>query len=55
MLQQQKQDKDKDLLRKQRVGVVYDEEMLLHRSHHDEHPERPERTMAIYLNLIKKK
>ena len=32
MLQQQKQDKDKDLLRKQRVGVVYDEEMLLHRS-----------------------
>ena len=53
MLQQQKQ--DKDVAQKQRVGVVYDEEMLLHRKHQDEHPERPERAMAIYLNLIKKK
>ena len=43
------------MTRKQRVGVVYDEEMLLHRHHHEEHPERPERVMAIYLNLIKKK
>jgi hypothetical protein len=40
--------------KKQRVGVVYDEEMLLHRHHRDEHPERPERVMAIYLNLLKK-
>jgi len=40
--------------KKQRVGVVYDEEMLLHRQHREEHPERPERVMAIYLNLVKK-
>ena len=38
----------------QRVGVVYDEEMLLHRQHTPEHFERPERVKAIYLNLIKK-
>ena len=39
-----------------KVGVVYDEEMLLHRNHRDEDfPERPERVMAIYLNLLKKK
>lgn len=50
-----RQQKDKDLVKKQRVGVVYDEEMLLHRKHQEEHPERPERAMAIYLNLIKKK
>jgi hypothetical protein len=36
------------------VGVVFDEEMLLHREHHNDHPERPERAMAIYLNLVKK-
>lgn len=42
-------------MRAQRVGVVYDEEMLLHKSYHLEHPERPERAMAIYLNLVKKK
>lgn len=42
-------------MRKPRVGVVYDEEMLLHRHHQEDHPERPERVMAIYLNLIKKK
>ena len=52
MLQQQK---SKEVAKKQRVGVVYDEEMLLHRKHQEEHPERPERAMAIYLNLIKKK
>ena len=41
-------------LKKQKVGVVYDEEMLLHRNHADDsHPERPERVMAIYLNLVK--
>lgn len=39
---------------KPKVGVVFDEEMLLHRSHRDHHPERPERAMAIYLNLVKK-
>ena len=48
----QKQQEPK--FKKQRVGVVYDEEMLLHRNHRDDHPERPERVMAIYLNLIKK-
>ena len=37
-----------------RIGVVFDELMLLHREHKDDHPERPERIMAIYLNLIKK-
>ena len=36
------------------MGVVYDDLMLLHRSHLQEHPERPERLMAVYLNLIKK-
>ena len=41
--------------KKQKVGVVYDEEMLLHRCHRDYHPERPERAMAIYLNLVKQK
>lgn len=51
MMQQQKE----DAVKEQRVGVVYDEEMLLHRSHVQEHPERPERAMAIYLNLVKKK
>ena len=40
--------------KKQQVGVVYDEEMLLHRNHREEHPERPERVQAIYLNLLKK-
>lgn len=45
----------KKAMKPQRVGVVYDEEMLLHRKHEDEdHPERPERVMAIYLNLVKK-
>jgi acetoin utilization deacetylase AcuC-like enzyme len=42
-------------MKKPKVGVVYDEEMLLHRHHKEEHPERPERVMAIYLNLVKKK
>ena len=42
-------------MKKQKVGVVYDEEMLLHRNHIADHPERPERVQAIYLNLIKKK
>ena len=41
-------------MKKQRVGVVFDEAMMLHREHRDEHPERPERIMAIYLNLVKK-
>ena len=36
------------------VGVVYDEEMLLHRSYVENHPECPERISAIHLNLIKK-
>lgn len=44
----------KILLVKPRVGVVFDEQMLLHKSHSEHHPERPERAMAIYLNLIKK-
>jgi len=39
--------------RKPKVGVVYDDFMLLHRSHRVEHPERPERLMAVYLNLVK--
>ncbi len=43
----------KPVARKPKVGVVYDDFMLLHRSHRAEHPERPERLMAIYLNLIK--
>ena len=51
MMHQQKEAVNKE----QKVGVVYDEEMLLHRSHEKEHPERPERAMAIYLNLVKKK
>ena len=37
-----------------KIGVVYDDQMALHRSHRKEHPERPERLMAIYLNLVKK-
>ena len=41
-------------LGKPKVGVIFDEEMILHKSHKDYHPERPERVMAIYLNLIKK-
>jgi hypothetical protein len=36
------------------VGVVYDEEMLLHKKHRMQHVERPERVSAIYLNLVKK-
>ena len=40
--------------KKQRVGYVYDDFMLLHRSHKIEHMERPERLMAVYLNLIDK-
>jgi hypothetical protein len=39
---------------KPKVGVVYDEEMMLHKNHREYHPERPERAMAIYLNLVKK-
>ena len=39
---------------KPKVGVVYDEEMLLHRNHREHHPERPERCMSIYLNLVNK-
>jgi acetoin utilization deacetylase AcuC-like enzyme len=42
-------------MKPQKVGVVFDEEMLLHRLHNEYHPERPERVMAIYLNLVKKK
>jgi acetoin utilization deacetylase AcuC-like enzyme len=34
------------------VGVVYDEQMLLHKVHRSTHPERPERIMAIYLHLL---
>ncbi len=41
-------------LGKPKVGVVFDEEMLLHKLFKDYHPERPERAMAIYLNLVKK-
>jgi histone deacetylase 6 len=41
-------------LGKPKVGVIFDEEMILHKNHKDYHPERPERVMAIYLNLIKK-
>jgi hypothetical protein len=37
------------------VGVVYDEEMLLHKDYEPGHPERPERVQSIYLNLVKKK
>ena len=43
----------KPVARKPKVGVVYDDFMLLHRSHRAEHPERPERLMAVYLNLVK--
>ena len=39
---------------KPKVGVVFDEEMLLHKSYKVYHPERPERIMAIYLNLVQK-
>ena len=39
---------------KPKVGVVFDEEMLLHKNHREHHPERPERAMAIYLHLINK-
>lgn len=42
------------IMRKPKVGVVYDNIMTLHQSHREEHPERPERIMAIYLNLIDK-
>ncbi len=42
------------LPRKQKVGYVYDDFMLLHRSHKVDHMERPERLMAVYLNLIDK-
>ena len=34
--------------------MVFDEEMLLHKSFKKSHPERPERLMSIYLNLINK-
>lgn len=37
-----------------KIGVVFDEIMMLHREHKDDHPERPERIMAVYLNLVKK-
>ena len=37
-----------------KIGVVFDDQMTLHRSHRKDHPERPERLMAIYLNLVKK-
>lgn len=37
-----------------RIGVVFDELMMLHREHREDHVERPERVMAIYLNLVKK-
>ena len=39
---------------KPKVGVIFDEEMLLHKLYKEYHPERPERAMAIYLNLVKK-
>jgi len=42
------------LPKKQKVGYVYDDFMLLHRSHKIEHMERPERLMAVYLNLVDK-
>ena len=42
------------LPKKQKDGVVYDDFMLLHRSHLQEHPERPGRPMAIYLILVQK-
>lgn len=41
-------------LGKPKVGVIFDEEMLLHKLYSEYHPERPERAMAIYLNLVKK-
>ena len=50
-LAQKQQDQS---LKKMRIGVVFDEIMMLHREHDNDHPERPERIMAIYLNLIKK-
>ena len=37
-----------------KIGVVYDDQMALHRCHRKDHPERPERLMAVYLNLVKK-
>ena len=37
-----------------KIGVVFDEIMMLHKLHSDDHPERPERIMSIYLNLIRK-
>ena len=46
--------KQEVVLKKMRIGVVFDELMTLHRDHKELHPERPERVMAIYLNLIKK-
>jgi len=48
------QKKTEDVMRKMRIGVVFDELMLLHRDYKGVHPERPERLMAIYLNLVKK-
>jgi acetoin utilization deacetylase AcuC-like enzyme len=39
---------------KPKVGVVFDEEMMLHKCYKAYHPERPERIMSIYLNLINK-
>ena len=37
-----------------KIGVVFDELMLLHKEKKQGHPERPERLMAIYMNLVKK-
>ena len=48
------QQKQGQAMKKMRIGVVFDEVMMLHRQHGDHHPERPERIMAIYLNLVKK-
>ena len=48
------QQKQGQALKKMRIGVVFDELMMLHRQFGEHHPERPERIMAIYLNLVKK-
>jgi acetoin utilization deacetylase AcuC-like enzyme len=41
-------------LKKNTVGYVFDERMLLHKDFNSDHSERPERAMVIYSNLLLK-
>lgn len=41
-------------IKQEKVGYVFDERMLLHKTFKDKHVERPERAMSIYLNLVNK-